>query len=219
MAAELRSTIMPISNTPSLLVVPRSLYRPTPQNKELVEDMKIVGHNFLAITLSITLSAFANLAQTEGRAVYVAAGLGIDGITVGYSTKNSVTSKYGDDYELIEHNHYSYEIRYRDRGMSFWYRYEDPDQRIFSIGLRRESRAFTGQGIVAGSSSLQDVFNAYGKSEPYSTSAEETWFFEYPGIRFHIERKASDKNVRPEKLLKRRIIEIQIVAMESEVDR
>ena len=117
--------------------------------------MKFIGHNILAIALSVTLSVFANLMQTEGRAVYVAAGFGIDGITVGYSTKNSVTTKYGDDYELIEHNHYSFEIRYRDTGTSFWYRYEDPGQKIFSIGLRPESRAFTGQGIVVGSSSLQ----------------------------------------------------------------
>jgi hypothetical protein len=177
--------------------------------------MKIISHNILAITVSVTLSVIANLVQTEGRAVYAAAGLGIDGITVGYSTKNSVTSKYGDDYALIEHNHYSYEIRYRDTGMSFWYRYEDPEQRIFVIGLRRESRAFTGRGIVVGHSSLQDVFNAYGKSESYTTSAEETWFFEYQGIKFHIEHKSSDKSVVPEKLLKRRIIEIEIVAMES----
>jgi hypothetical protein len=88
--------------------------------------MKFIGHNIFGIALSVTLFVFANLVQTEGRAVYVAAGFGIDGITVGYSTKNSVTSKYGDDYALIEHNHYSYEIRYRDTGMSFWYRYEDP---------------------------------------------------------------------------------------------
>lgn len=180
--------------------------------------MQFIGHNILAIILSVTLSVFANFVQTEGRAVYVAAGLGIDGITVGYSTKNSVTSKYGDDYALIEHEKYSYEIRYRDTGMAFWYRYDDPEQRIFSIGLRRESRAFTGRGIVVGRSNLQDVFNAYGKSEFYTTSAEETWFFEYQGIKFHIEHKSSDKSVVPEKLLKRRIIEIEIVAMESGVD-
>jgi hypothetical protein len=180
--------------------------------------MKFIGHNIFGIALSVTLSVFANLVQTADPGVYVAAGFGIDGITVGYSTKNSVTSKYGDDYALIEHNHYSYEIRYRDTGMSFWYRYEDPEQRIFSIGLRPESRAFTGQGIVVGRSSLQDVFNAYGKSESYTTSAEESWFFEYHGIKFHIEHKSSDQSVVPEKLLKRKVIEIEIVAMESGAD-
>lgn len=180
--------------------------------------MKFIGHNILAIALSVTLFVFANLVQTEGRAVYVAAGFGIDGITVGYSTKNSVTSKYGDDYSLIEHNHYSYEIRYRDTGMSFWYRYEDPEQKIFSIALRPESRAFTGQGIVVGRSTLQDVFNAYGKSKPHTTSAEESWFFEYQGIQFHVEYKSDDQRVTLEQLLKRKVIEIEIVAMESGAD-
>ena len=180
--------------------------------------MKIIGHNISAVILSLALSVFANLVQAEDRAVYAAAGLGIEGITVGYSTKNSVTSKYGDDYELIKHNTYSYEIKYRDKGRSFWYRYEDPEQRIFSIGLRRESRAFTGRGIVVGRSILQDVFNAYGKSEFFTTSAEETWFVEYHGIKFHIEYKSSDKKLVPEKLLKRKVIEIEIVAMESGAD-
>jgi hypothetical protein len=161
------------------------------------------------------LSVFANSVQAQGQAIYVAEGLGIDGITVGYSTKNSVTAKYGDDYALIEHDKYSYEIRYRDTGLSFWYRYGDPDQRIFDIGLRPESRAFTGRGIVVGRSSLQDVFNAYGRSEPYTTSAEETWFFEYPGIQFHVEHKSRETSVVTEELLKRRIIEIEIVAIES----
>ena len=181
--------------------------------------MQSIGHTVLAIILSVTSSVFANLVQTEGRAIYVAAGLGIEGITVGYSTRNSVTSKYGDDYVLIEHNNYSYEIRYRDTGKSFWYRYHDPEQRIFSIGLRRESRAFTGRGIVVGRSSLQDVFNAYGKSEFSTSSAEETWFVEYQGIKFHIEYKSTDNRlIVPEKLLKRRVIEIEIAAMESGAD-
>ena len=178
--------------------------------------MEFIAHNSFAIILSVTVSVFANLVQAEGRAVYVAAGLGIEGITVGYSTKNSVTSKYGNDYVLIEHNNYSYEISYRDR--SFWYRYEDPEERIFSIALRPESRAFTGRGIVVGRSSLQDVFNAYGKSEFSTTSAEETWFVEYQGIKFHIEYKSSDKRLAPEKLLKRGVIEIEIVAMEPGAD-
>lgn len=179
--------------------------------------MKFIGHNIVAITLSVTFSVFVSLVPAEGRAVYAAAGLGIDGITVGYSTKNSVTSKYGDDYVLIEHDHYSYEIRYRNTGMSFWYRYEDPEQRIFSIALRPESRAFTGRGIVVGRSSLKDVFNAYGKSDPSTTNTAETWFFEYQGIKFHIEYKSSDKPLVPEKLIKRRVIEIEIVAMDPEL--
>src|ERR1044072_9619855 len=115
--------------------------------------MKLIGYNILTVALSVTISVFVNVVQAQSRTVYVAAGLGIEGITVGYSTKNSVTAKYGDDYALIEHDHYSYEIRYRATGMSFWYRYDDPEQKIFSLSMRPESRAFTAGGIVVGRSS------------------------------------------------------------------
>lgn len=100
--------------------------------------------------------------------------------------------------------------------MSFWYRNDDLEQRIFNIGLRPGSHAFTARGIVVGRSTLQDVFNAYGRSAFSTTSAEETWFAEYAGIAFHVEYKPTDQNLRfREQLLKRRIIEID-VEMESE---
>jgi hypothetical protein len=153
----------------------------------------------------------------ESRSVYIAEGLGVEGITVGYSTKKSVTSKYGDVFYLIDHNKYSYEIRYPETGMSFWYRYYDKEEKIFCIAVRPPSHGFTSRGIVVGQSTLQDVFKVYGKAEFSTTSAEETWFAEYPGVDFHIEYKASDKRSwTPQKLLKRKIIEIDVIAVESD---
>lgn len=68
----------------------------------------------LVIT-SLTLAVFLNVAQTERRAVYVSPGIGIEGIAVGYSTKDTVILKFGNDYSLIEHNKYSYDqIRIRN---------------------------------------------------------------------------------------------------------
>ncbi|HJP95423.1 MAG TPA: hypothetical protein VJ875_25975 [Pyrinomonadaceae bacterium] len=181
-----------------------------------ISRTELTKHNILIIIVGLIVSALTSVAQAQRRAVYVTAGLGVEGITVGYSTKNSVTSKYGNDYALLEYNNYSYEIKYNDTGMSFWYRHDDPEQKIFSIGFRPESGAFTGRGIVVGRSTLQDVFNAYGKSEFSTTSAEETWFVEYQGIKFHVEYKSTDKlRQTPEKLLKRKIIEIEIVPAES----
>jgi len=168
----------------------------------------------LAITIALSVSF---LAQSQTRVVYVAPGLGIDGITVGYSTKNSVTSKYGDDYSLIEHNKYSYEMKYYDQGMSFWYRYGDPEQKIFSISVRGSSRGFTGRGIFVGRSTLQDVVDAYGKVDGFSPFAQETWSVEYSGVVFHVAYKESD-NTRwtREQLLKRKIVEIEVIAIEAE---
>lgn len=162
--------------------------------------------------LSVTL-----LVQPQTPPVYVTAGIGVDGVAVGYSTKNTVTARYGDQYQLVEHKQYSYEMKYEELGMSFWYRFADPQQKIFAISAWPKSRAFTAGGIVVGRSTLKDVFDAYGKAEFGMTPAEDKWHVEYPGIGFFVEYKARDKERwTPEDLLKRKIIEIEIVAMEKD---
>lgn len=171
----------------------------------------------LVLSLTLTLLALGSggsiaSSQSAPRSVYIAAGLGLEGIAVGYSTKNSVTAKYGDAYKLVEHNQYSYELNYEDLGLAFWYRHGDAEQKIFCLAVRPRSRAFTAGGIVVGQSNLKDVFKAYGESEVLTTSANETWFVEYRGIQFHVEYKSGDLGTAPvEKLLKRKIIEIDVV--------
>lgn len=153
----------------------------------------------------------------ESRSVYLAAGVGIEGIAVGYSTKDSVTAKYGNDFELITHEVYSYEMRYADRGLSFWYRYSDPAQKIFCIGVRPPCHGFTSRGIVVGSSKLEDVFKAYGETTLSTSSAREHWSADYPGIHFLIDHKESDSfKDDNKKYLNRKIVEIDIVQIESE---
>jgi hypothetical protein len=166
----------------------------------------------LLVVLTVTL-----LVQSQTRPIYVAAGLGVDGIAVGHSTKNSVTARYGDGFQLVEHNKYSYEMNYEEQGLSFWYRFEDPNQKIFAISVRPKSRGFTAGGIVVGRSTLKDVFDEYGKGEFRTTTNEKTWHVEYPGIAFHVEYKPRDKqDWTPEELLKRKIVEIEILVMEKE---
>lgn len=174
----------------------------------------------LALTLILTGAAAASSQQQQVRpqTLYAAAGIGVEGITVGHSTKSSVAAKYGDKYDLVEHNKYSYEMNYEEYGLSFWYRYSDPEQKIFAIAVKPNSRGFTSRGIVVGRSTLKDVLDAYGKTEFGTTTAEETWFAEYSelGIAFHVEYKSSDtgKDFKQVKLLKRKIIEIEILQIE-----
>ena len=162
------------------------------------------------------LFVLALLVPIQTQSIYVTAGLGIEGIAVGYSTKKTVTAKYGAEEVLTEHNKYSYEMRYEEQGISFWYRSNDPEQKIFAISLRPKSHAFTSRGIVVGRSTLKDVFDAYGKAR-FSTSSSETyWFVEYEGISFYVEYKPGDKKSwTPEELLKRKITEIEVVAVEN----
>lgn len=177
----------------------------------------------MRLILVLTLIVFALAAGTRALAqqvrpqsVYVAAGQGVEGITVGYSTKSSVVAKYGNEFDLIEHNKYSYEINYGDYGLSFWYRYGDQQEKIFAIAVKPKSHGFTGRGIVVGRSTLKDVFDVYGKRKLSTTSAEETWFVEYGGIAFHVAFKPGDYHKRDEKLLKRKIIEIEVLEVQPD---
>jgi hypothetical protein len=166
--------------------------------------------------LTVLLALTVMLLVQSPQRIYVTAGLGIDGIAVGYSTKKTVVARYGEEDSLTEHNKYSYEMKYADEGISFWYRSDDAEQKIFAISLWPESRAFTGRGIVVGQSTLKDVFDAYGKAEFGTTTSEKSWFVEYQGISFHVEYKPNDKKSwTPEELLKRKINEIEIVAVEN----
>lgn len=78
--------------------------------------------------------ASASIARPDsGRAEYCASvrpdflvsvieGVGIgDNIVVGRSTRSDVLAAYGEMHELINHNKYSYQMRYSDLGVSFYY--------------------------------------------------------------------------------------------------
>ena len=177
----------------------------------------------LAFTLSCPStdqSKASAVAPFQSSPVYLAEGLGVDGITVGYSTASDVVAKFGKDFRLTEHRKYSYEMAYDDAGLSFWYRYDDTEKKIFTIAARPSSRAFTARGIVVGKSTLQDVFNAYGESEFHSSSAEDTWSCAYPGVEFYVAYDPKERaSWTPKKLLKKKIIEIDIVAVEAKPKR
>ena len=143
---------------------------------------------------------------------FINEGIGIGGMVVGKSTKSAAIAMYGDDYSLIKHNKYSYEIKYKDLGLSFYYCYHDKEKKIFSIEIKPPCHGVTSKGIIVGESTLQDVFNVYGKAEPLSTTVEETLFFEYRGVQFHIDYDArATINEITEEILKKKIITIEIV--------
>ena len=97
-------------------------------------------------------------------------GFGVNGIIVGRSTMSDVVSRYGEDFELVEHNKYSYEAKYMGMGLSFFYCYTDEEKKIFSIKIKPPFHGITSRGIIVGESTLQDVFDLYGKVEPYTTT-------------------------------------------------
>ena len=173
--------------------------------------------------LSVTLLGASLLsspaASAEGRTdrQLISEGLGIEGIFVGRSTMENIVAAYGKDYNLIKHGTYSVEIQYRELGLSFYYCVEDQQKRIFDIECYAPFDGFTARGIILGRSTLSDVAKAYGSAELLTTSANESWFYKYPGIIFHVKYKDGDQ-IPKTQMLDRKIIAINIVTRRSGVD-
>ena len=90
------------------------------------------------------------------------AGVGVDGIRVGRSTRSDVIRKYGRNFRTLKHGSYSYQLKYKN-GMSFYYCQNDKQQEIFVIELRAPARIKTAKGIILSKSSVGDVKKKYGK--------------------------------------------------------
>jgi hypothetical protein len=61
--------------------------------------------------------------------------------------------------------------------------------------------------------SCPQLIDNIGGAKPFTTTVEETWFFEYQGIEFHIEydpKLKGNGDEIPEEILKKKIISIEV---------
>jgi hypothetical protein len=126
-------------------------------------------------------------AEGTPQAVGVIEGVGIDGIRIYQSTKDDVAAVYGKGFELVGHNKYSYEMIYGKTGLSFYFCYNDPEEKIFEVQIAPPHKAMTTKGIVVGESTLQDVFALYGKVDLSPTAESGIKAAEYDGVQFFVE--------------------------------
>ncbi|HYY41451.1 MAG TPA: hypothetical protein VE775_01890 [Pyrinomonadaceae bacterium] len=148
----------------------------------------------------------------------ISEGLGLGSVYVWHSMLDDVVAIYGKDYELVPHGEQTDEIRYAQLGLSFYYCRADQQKRIFDIECRAPFNGFTARGIVLGESTLRDVFKAYGQTEAHTNANDEAAsVYEYPGIKFHVERKGPQAD-NPKRLLSRKIMAIDIITSRSGAD-
>jgi hypothetical protein len=123
--------------------------------------------------------------------------IGIDGIRINETTYSQIVRKYGDGYDVINHNNYSYEITYDDLGLSCYYKQDDPSKRIFFIKLSKEFNAYTENGINLGwdrDITAPDVMAVYGPNESYLSSiGSDQAYLKYNGIMFYVDKEDTHK--------------------------
>jgi hypothetical protein len=149
-------------------------------------------------------------------------GVGIDTIKLGSSSKKDVIALYGEDFKLVAHNEYSYEMIYKS-GISFYYCYGDAAEKIFLVHIQPSSKVSTSKGIIVGESTLADVFNLYEKIELSNTADDGILAAQYDGVQFFIdanlkEEKGQISSENLEKLLPLKIGAIDIVPPQVSCD-
>jgi len=105
-------------------------------------------------------------AQKKSSYKIAKAGVGIDGIRVGRSTRADILRKYGRKFKTIKHysdsSLYSIQMKYKN-GMSFYYCKKDKKQQIFDIELRSPAKVKTAKGLVLSKSTVAEARKKYGK--------------------------------------------------------
>ena len=128
----------------------------------------LIGALIGAVSLAQSLEGFVN------------EGVSYDSILIGKSTESDVIAVYGKDYKLINHKGYSYEMIYKNLGLSFYYCAADPNKEIFVVEIEPPSKAVTSKGIKLGESTFAEVAELYGDDgeKTYSES-------DYDGVYFY----------------------------------
>lgn len=147
----------------------------------------------IALVFIIAVFAASSLSFVSDTLEMLIPGVGIENyVTVNATTKTAIRTKYGSDGKEEKHysttigtgtkSLYSTELIYKKQGVSFYFRPESDT--VFCIKTFAPFKGKTDKGIVLGTSTMQDVANAYGHAEWIFSG--KYMFLEYSGIDFRV---------------------------------
>lgn len=113
-------------------------------------------------------------------------GNGIEGISVGKSSKEDVEKKFGKEYRWEINKKYSFQMTYYKRGLSFYICQSDAGKKVFAIEIKSPYRAKTSKGIILRESTVEDIERIYGKAKSG---------LEHKGVNFYYNRIGNQKIV------------------------
>ncbi|MGI8670841.1 MAG: hypothetical protein ACR2J3_13505 [Aridibacter sp.] len=117
---------------------------------------------YLSFLILLLAGFLISAVQAQKSYKTVKAGVGIDGLRVGKSTRADVIRKYGRNFKTEKYGKYSVQMVYSN-GLSFYYCQKDRRQEIFVIEMRSPARVKTVKGIILSKSNIGEVRKKYGK--------------------------------------------------------
>jgi hypothetical protein len=138
----------------------------------------------VAVLICSLFSITADAQKNKSNHKIAREGIGVEGITVGKSTKSDVEKKFGKKYKWVKNKDYSFQMIYPG-GISFYICQTDKRQEIFTVEMRSPFKVKTSKGIVLRESTLEDIEKIYGKS---------TEGLRYRGVEFYY-NKIRGKNI------------------------
>ncbi|MGB9181505.1 MAG: hypothetical protein WCB68_19910 [Pyrinomonadaceae bacterium] len=168
----------------------------------------------LTVLLGLTVAAHSATAQ-ETKSFTLREGVGIGRVVVGVSTRKDVMAEFGGYVMLIGHDD-TFEMGYDDIGVSFWYRRDDPRKRIIRITFEAPAEAVTTRGISLDKNTLRDAANIYGKTKLRILSCADSYYYEYPGIQFHVDYDFD--NETESEVIEKKITQIVVVPLTHNPD-
>lgn len=167
------------------------------------------------VIVLLLAAGFVSVSFVQQITHLLVAGKGIEGyVTVGASTLTQIKTKFGEKPTEIKHystiggtkTHFSTERSYPKQGISFYF--PPNSDTIFCIKVKAPYKAKTEKGIVLGTSTMQEVKDAYGAADFYSD--DQYMFLEYPGIKFYTSSAKTEADA-----LKQKVTVISVVEFEK----
>ena len=118
----------------------------------------------LSVVLAILIICLVSASARAQKLNIIREGVGVEGITVGKSTKKDVEKRLGKNYKWIANGKYSYQMIYPN-GLSFYFCQTEKNAQVFDIEIRSPYRAKTSRGITLRKSTLEDVYKIYGRAK------------------------------------------------------
>lgn len=131
-----------------------------------------------------------NLNMTDNtKTLNIIRGVGIDENIVNLTMAQMIFEKYGEPENIINHNNYSMELQYSNKGMSFFYKISDPLKMIYFMMATGEIKCETETGLIFDKNLTMDkVLDDYGMGKPVGNDESEEAKMSYSGILFYVNK-------------------------------